>query len=317
MTGLLLAGPRFDWINLSAIASPAALEAWSFDAIFAARKQSFVQYWAAEVAKNPALATYNVDRLFSNPLAWSQLVDTLREGLVRQRVNDAVLATMLLFAVKADLDARAAEYRTYRAPGESDDSLRLRAMLAWENLSIGGSYGGYEYQARSAAPADILDVAVYGHEVAGVAEGEVRVVVLAQGALGVTSPQLLRTVRAQWPRWMRKVNDNINVVAATIVPYHIDATLVIPHGVDPATVTTAQQTAGAAYASARKIIGGSVTLGGIMGAIGHADPNVLINVEMRAPFSGAIDPAAAPIIGGGPFDVPVCTAFRLNYRVAS
>ena len=179
MSELILSARRFDMVDLSAVARPDALELWSFDAILAARMNTLLGYWDEARAKDPSLPVFNVSALETDPIKILQRVDAFREGLVRQRVNEAVVSTFLLFAQGADLDARAAEYNTIRAIGETDASLRLRALLAWENLSIGGSFGGYEYQARSVAPSDILDCAVYGHDDApGVDRGEVRIVLL-------------------------------------------------------------------------------------------------------------------------------------------
>jgi phage-related baseplate assembly protein len=308
---------RFDRVNLAAVPSPAALESWSFDAILEARLQRFLTYWQAEQAKDPSLPTYDVTRLVGNPGSFHQRVDAFREGLVRQRINEAVLATSLAFARGADLDVRAADYGCVRAAGETDESLRLRAQLAWEALSRGGSYGGYEYDARSAAPADIADVAVYGHEVDGVARGEVRIVVLGASGLGVTPPQVLTLVRNRVsPRHLRKVNDLVTVVAAEIALYEIDATLVVPKGADGATVRDAQFVRAQAYAASRQKIGAPVTFGGVMAAIGHDDAGVVVDVEMRKPWSGAQDLSHVPVIGGGPFQAPVCKGIKLEWRVA-
>jgi len=309
---------RFDRVDLSAIAAPAALETWSFDAILDARFQKFLEYWQAERVKDPSLPLYDVTALVGNPGAWHQRVDTFREGLLRQRVNEAVLATSLAFAEKTDLDVVAANYGCTRASGESDGSLRLRAQLAWEALSRGGSYGGYEYDARSAAPADIADVAVYGHEVDGVDRGEVRIVVLGVISSGVTPEAVLKLVRNRVsPRDVRKVNDNVNVVAATIAPYEIDATIVVPHGADGDSVRAAQLVRAKAYAESRRMIGAPVTFGGVMAAIGHDDAGVVVDVEMRAPWSGQQNLSAVPAIGGGPFQAPVCGGVQLNWRIAS
>ncbi|MBG0809848.1 baseplate J/gp47 family protein [Methylosinus sp. H3A] len=309
---------RFDRVDLSAIAAPAALEAWSFDAILDARFQKFLEYWQAERVKNPSLPLYDVTALVGNPGAWHQRVDTFREGLLRQRVNEAVLATSLAFAEETDLDVVAANYGCVRASGESDTSLRLRAQLAWEALSRGGSYGGYEFDARSAAPADIADVAIYGHEVDGVARGEVRIVVLGVNSSGVTPEAVLKLVRNRVsPRNVRKVNDYVNVVAATIAPYEIDATIVVPHGADGDTVRDAQFVRAKAYAESRRKIGAPVTFGGVMAAIGHDDAGVVVDVEMRAPWAGAQNLSSVPAIGGGPLQAPVCTGVKLYWRTAA
>jgi phage-related baseplate assembly protein len=303
---------RYDRVNLAALARPTALQTWSFEAILDARMADLVaRFVAAGVA-------YDVGDLEVDPAKILQEVDAFREGLLRQRVNEAVLATSLAFAAGADLDVVAANYGCVRASGESDDSLRLRAQLAWEALSRGGSYGGYEYDARSAAPADVADVAVYGHEVEGVARGEVRIVVLGVNSSGVTADRVLRLVRDRIsPRDLRKVNDLVTVVAATIAPYEIDATIVVPHGADGGAVRTAQYVRALAYAESRRKIGAPVTFGGVMAAIGHDDAGVVVDVEMRQPWTGAADLSAVPPIGGGPFQAPVCTGVKLDWRVAA
>lgn len=309
---------RFDRVNLAALPAPAALEQWSFEAILDARFQKFLAYWQAERDRNPSLPLYDVTRLVGNPGSFHQRVDAFREGLVRQRVNEAVLATSLAYAVGADLDVRAADYGCVRAAGETDDSLRLRSQLAWEALSRGGSYGGYEYDARSAAPADIADVAVYGHEVAGVGRGEVRIVVLGATRTGQPTWQakwaVLQRVR---PRDKRKVNDNVTVWSPETVPYEIDVTLVLPSGADGAAVRDAQYVRALAYAASRQKIGAPVTFGGVMAAVGHDDANVVIDVEMRKPWSGVQNLADVPPIGGGPFQAPVCSGVRIDWRIAA
>lgn len=315
---LLIPSRRFDVVDIGAVATPKAIETWAYEAILAARISTFLGYWNAARARDPSLPAFDVETLETDPAVILQQVDAFREGLVRQRVNDAVLSTFLLFATGADLDARAAEYNTIRAAGEGDASLRLRAILAWENLSIGGSYGGYEYQARSVAPVDILDCAVYGHEVQGVALGEVRIVVLGNTTRGATAPSVLDRVRQRFAgREARKVNDKIVVTPAAIRAYEVDATLVLGRGADAAVVRAAQLAATMKYAASRKRIGASVTPSGLLDAIGHDDPNVVQSVEMRAPFSGQIDLSNPPRIGGGAFEAPVCTGVRLDWRFAA
>lgn len=321
MTSFILPARRFDVLDPAAVSQPAALEAWSYEAILAARIAKFISYWKQAQARDPTLPDFDVSTIETDPAIIVQEVDAFREGLVRQRVNDAVLATFLLFAQGADLDARAAEYNTLRADGESDASLRLRALLAWENLSIGGSYGGYEYQARSVAPSEILDVAVYGHDDApGLTRGEVRIVVLGAGGRGVASPQLLARVNTRFNgadrRSVVKVNDRVTVSAAVVPAYAIDATLVIPRGADAGVVLAAQRASALKYATYQHRIGGFVDPSGLLDAIGADNPRVVQSVRMRAPFSGPVDLANPPRIGGGPYDAPLCTSITLDYEVA-
>ncbi len=304
---------RFDRLNMSALAPPNALENWSFDGILAARFQKFLDYWSAERAKNPALPLYDVTKLRGNPGAWHQLADTFREGLVRQRINEAVLATSLAFAVKDDLDAVVANYNVARQTGETDDSLRLRGQLAWETLTIGGSYGGYEYWARTAAPADLADVRVYGNEIAGVAREEVCLVLLGAVGNGVVSQVIIDRVLAMFPRAARKVNDRVTARQANLNLYEIDATLILPTGVSGQAVRDAQYARALAYAASRQMIGAPVTFPTLMGALGDDDAHLIVDVEMREPFTSA----SLAQIGGGPFDAPICTGVKLDWRAAA
>jgi phage-related baseplate assembly protein len=320
---VLLPARRFDVVDMSALPRPDAIETWSFEAILAARIAKFLAYWSEARAIDPELPEYDVDALETDPAKILQRVDAFREGLVRQRVNDAVRATYLLLAQQdADVEARALEYNTVRAPGETLASLKLRALLAWENLSIGGSYGGYEYQARSVAPADILDCVVYGHDDApGLTRGEVRIVILGAGGRGVTPPALLSRVRARFNgpgrRSSVKVNDLVTASAANPIGYAIDATLVIPRGADADVVLAEQRRSAARYAAYQHRIGGFVTPSGVLDAIGADNPRVVRDVRMRAPFQGAIDLAAPPRIGGGAYDAPTCTGVTLDVEVAA
>lgn len=296
---------RFDPIDLFRLAPPDALEDWQYEAILDARMQKFVALWDRARAADPTLPAYDVGTLETDPAKMLQETDAYREGIVRQRVNDAVRATFLAFAQGNDLADRAAEYRTVQAIGEAADAFRVRASLAWENLSIGGSYGGYAYQARSVAPADIADVAVYGHELPAVPKGEVRIVVLGTSSNGVTAPSLISRIRTQLARRdIRKVNDLINVVPATINLYNVSAVLSLRPGSDPDAVVAAQKARVLAYAAARRMIAAPVTLGGIEAALGHDDAGLVVDVSLTQPASR---------VGGGPFDVPVLRGINVTW----
>ena len=299
---------RFDPIDLSRLSPPDALEDWTYDSIVDARMLKFAALWEEARAADPTLPAYDVGALETDPAKIVQEADAYREGLLRQRVNDAVRATFLAFSQGNDLAARAGEYRTVRAAGESADAFRRRAALAWENLSIGGSYGGYAYQARSVAPADIADVAIYGHEVDDVPKGEVRVVLLAAASRGVPSSTLIGSVGDYLSRRdVRKVNDQINVVSASIVPYEVHASLTVRHGADVATVVAAQKARCLAYCTARRMIAAPVTLGGIEAALGHDDAGLVVDVTVDRPMAR---------VGGGPFEAPVLTGIYITSAAA-
>ena len=289
-------------LNLAALPPPAALETWAFSAIVAAEMADFTARMVA------AGVPYDVGALESDPARAVMETYAYREGLVRQRVNDAVLATSLANARGTDLDVVAANYGVIRATGELDPSVRLRAQLAWEALTLGGSYGGYRSKALNAAPTDLADVQVFGMETPGVGPGEVRIVCLGTNVSGLCSPAVLAAVRAAFPRGSRKVNDFIHVVSADPAPYSVDATIVLAQGADPALVVAAQTSALNSFASARRAIGGYVSLDSVAAVLGHDSAGLVYDVVIRSPLAR---------VGGGPFQAPILTGARVLWSARS
>lgn len=288
-------------IDMSKLPRPTTYSA-THEALLAARMDYLVaRLQAAGVA-------YDVGSLETDPAKILQEADAYREMLNLQAIDDAVMQRSLAYSSGDNLDVVAADYMTVRAVGESDASLRARAQLSWEALSRGGSYGGYEYEARTAAPLELSDVAVYGHEVDGVARGEVRIVCLGATASGVPSAAVLQRVRERFPRDKRKVNDFVTVVAATPAVYTIDATLTLREGADAATVVAAQVLRLDAYCLARRALTESVTLGGVVAALGHDDAGFVVDVALRAPLAK---------IGGSAFEAPVCVGRRVVWEIAA
>jgi phage-related baseplate assembly protein len=300
---------QFNTLDLSQLPAPNAIESLNFEAILDARMQKFLNIWNLARVTDPTLPAYDVQSLETDPAKILQEVDAYRETLIRARINDAVLATSLAYAKGADLDVIAANYQTSRGLGETDTALRHRAQLAFENLSIGGSYGGYAYRALSVAPAQIADVAIYGHEIAGVAKGEVRVVCLGATSDGSTDTALLALIKDKLiARDVRKVNDNINVMAATPVPYAVSAKLILLRGSDAASVVAAQSARLAAYVASRRVIGAFVSPAGIDAALGSDTQSYVLDVNLANPTTK---------IGGGAFDVPVCTSMIITWEYVS
>jgi phage-related baseplate assembly protein len=296
---------QFNTLDLSQLPAPNAIEPLNFEAILDARMQKFLNIWNLARVADLTLPAYDVRTLETDPAKILQEVDAYRETLIRARINDAVLATSLAYAKGADLDVIAANYQTSRGLGETDTALRHRAQLAFENLSIGGSYGGYAYRALSVAPAQIADVAIYGHEIAGVAKGEVRVVCLGATNDGSTDPALLALIKDKLSaRDVRKVNDNITVMAATPVPYLVSAKLILLRGSDAASVVAAQSARLAAYIASRRVIGAFISPAGIDAALGSDTQSYVLDVNLVSPITK---------LGGGAFDVPVCTGMTITW----
>lgn len=291
----------YQTINLAALPAPSALPVWSFDAIRDAT--------LADAARRltDAGIPYNVETLKGNPMNFIGSAYAYREGLVLQRINDAVNSTFLATADQfADVVLRAADVNVTPVAGENIESLRRRTQLRWEALSTGGTYGRYMSQAFDADPVNLADVAVYGGEISTIPRGQVWIVCLGANATGIPTPDTLQRVYdANAPRGVRVVNDQVVAKPANPVNYSVDATLILEDGADPAAVVTAQKALLASFAQKRRTIGATVSPDNIGAVLGYNAAGLVYDVVVRAP--------AAPI-GGGPFDAPILTGARVVWQ---
>lgn len=291
----------YQTINLAALPTPSAIQVWSFSAILDAMKADAVaRLTAAGVA-------YNVETLSGNPMNFILSAGAYREGLVLQRINDAVASTFLASATQYDdVVLRAAEVNITPASGETVASLKNRAQLAWEALSIGGTYGRYKSNALGADPINLADVAVYGAEVPPVPAGQVWIVCLGASTSGAPSSDTLAAVyQACAPRSLRPVNDQVVVKSANPVAWSVDATLILADGADPATVVAAQTAALEAFAASRRLIGATVSPDNVAAVLGYNAGGLVYDVVVRSP---------AARIGGGAFDAPIYTGARVVWQ---
>lgn len=288
----------YQTINLAALPAPSAVQVWSFDAISAATLADAVARLTADGI------AYNVDKLKSNPANFIISSYAYREGLVLQRINEAVASTFLAKATQyADVELRAADVNVTPATGEDVEMLRQRAQLSWEALSIGGTYGRYKSNALGADPVNLADVAVYGAEVSPVPAGQIWIVCLAAATSGVvTGDTIAAVLAATAPRGLRPVNDQVFVKKANPALWTVDATLILSDGADPATVVEAQTTALQTFAAARRKIGASVSPENVAAVLGYNAAGLVYDVVVRAP---------AALVGGGAFDAPILSGVRV------
>lgn len=277
-------------IDLSALPAPDAVVPPSFEAIVAARKADIV---ARVAALDPALSleVAEVLTIESEPLTINQEVNSYRETLAQQRINEAVRAVLLPTAKGADLEDICARLNVRRmvirpadpttnppTPAwiESDEALRERYQLAPEAFSSAGPYGAYHFFARSAHP-HVKHTAVYGPESDLVDPGEVLIVVLSHIGDGTPTAQVLDAVRASLAQTedVRPLTDHVTVVGATVTHYTVSYRLLIARGADPALLVAESQKALAAYTAARHKVGAPVVLTALDGAA-HGDR---VNVE--------------------------------------
>lgn len=256
----------FTTVNLSALPAPDIVEPLDFEAIFAAMLadlQARDSAFSALVESDPAYKILQVA--------------AYRELLLRQRVNDATRAVMLAFATGADLDHIGANFGVARLviePGnpdaippvpptlESDADFRARIQLSPEGYTTAGSEGSYVFHALGA------DGGVKDAKAISPAPGEVTVYVLARSGSGTASPELLASVQAALNAdRVRPMTDQVTVLSAALVPYTIEAELVVYPGPAPEVVLQAALDAVSAYAEAQRRIGYDVTISGLYAAL--------------------------------------------------
>lgn len=221
----------FTPIDLAQLPDPQVVEVIDYEQILAARKAYAISLWPAE--QQPQIAATLA--LESEPLTKLLQESAYRETLLRQRVNEAALATMLAKAKGTDLEQLAANVNVEKllvtpanpnavppvqAVYESDDSLRERAQMAWEGLSTAGPRNSYIFHARS-ADGRIADATAESPTPAVV-------VVTVQGLLGdgsVDEPLLAIVDTYLSAENRRPVADRLTVQSAEVLPYSVEAVL--------------------------------------------------------------------------------------------
>jgi phage-related baseplate assembly protein len=256
----------FSAVDLSQLPLPAAVELLDFETIVAAMLADLQ-------ARDPAYTAL----VESDPAYKVLEVAAYRETLMRQRVNDAIKAVMLAYAVKTDLDNIAARYNVQRllvtpaddttipptpAVYESDDSLRNRTQLSFEGFSTAGPVGAYISHALG-ADARVADVSVQSPT-----PGQVLVTVLSNVGNGAPTQDIIDAVKAALnDQDVRPLTDEVIVQGAAIVNYSVQAVLTLFNGPDASVVLSVALAALSAYQAANKKLGRSITLAGIYAAL--------------------------------------------------
>lgn len=253
---------------------------------------------------------YDVSTLETDPAVVLGESSAYRDTLRRRAIDDTAAETYLGVATGEHLDLRAADYGVLRRVVqiaipeinqplimEDDDSLRLRAMLAWEARSVAGPVGAYIFHALDSHP-DAYDVSAYGPETGITQPGEVLVVVQGRTGNGVPSDgvvdavaarldatwvvyangtQLERTVRDE--QSVRPLCARVTVMAAQPLTYTVTATLYVKANGDRDAVKTDALARLALYAERRRRIGFRVPRSGIEAALSVVDEDGVPTVE--------------------------------------
>lgn len=255
-------------IDLALLPPPDVIETLSFEDLLADYKTDLL-------ARHPDIAS--VIDLESEPALKILEVCAYRELLLRARYNDEARALLLAFAVGDDLDHIGATYyqeaRLTVTPGdplaippvppvmETDDDYRYRLSLKPESWSVAGPRDAFEYHALSAS-GQVKSASVISPE-----PGSTRVYVLSRSGNGVPDAGLLSTVLAALNgERMRPLSEHVEVAAGAAVNYAMTVGLVLYPGAIGEVAIAAAQTALAAYADQRHVLGGDVIRSAIAAA---------------------------------------------------
>lgn len=340
---------RFASPELLDLGPPPDIASQPYETLLAATKTKLV------VDMDAIGITYDVANLLTDPLVIVAESAVYRDLGRRRAIDDAVTQTYLGSAAGAWLDQRAADYGVLRrslahtldapAPAsrptnvppswiwdataalwrEDDTSLRLRARLAWEALSVAGPPGAYVFHALSAHPF-VLDAVVYGPESGFVEPGEVLVLIQGQGATGVPTTAMLESVAARLDAYeiinaagystIRPVRDEqsvrplgarVTVKAPRAITFSVEATLFVSPGTDLAVIRTAATARLNAYLESRRRISREIPMSGLYAALHMVGPDgipIIDEVNLAAPTADVI-PAYDEIATVGPVTVNV------------
>lgn len=299
---------QFTAVDLSQLPFPDAVEVIDFETIlaemlldFQARMEVFEPGFTALIESDPAYKILEVA--------------AYREVLLRQRVNEAIKAVCLAYAIDNDQDNIAARYNVERLlldPGdpdavppveptyESNEDFRRRIQLSFEGFSVAGPEAAYKFHGIS-ADADVLDISVQRPD-----PGDILITVLSRVDDGVASSELLDAVEAKLSdETIRPLNDTVIVQGADIETYTVVAELELLSGPDPDVVLAAAQAKLDEYTANAFRLGVDIVRSSIFAAL-HQPGVYRVNLTTPA--------ADIPIT---PSQAPRCTGTTLTTVAAS
>lgn len=279
-------------VDLSSFQKPDIIEDLRFEEIYAQKKARLIAY-NAEYAKALALE--------SDPLAQELQAASYGEMLLRQRINQAALATMLPFSTGTNLDAIGANYNVVRlvitpenpntlpltpAVLESDERLRTRIQMALEARTTAGSRDSYIFHILSAdssiksvsiltprfaqqTTGDRLNLTVVNN--AGMTDaipGDVAISFLTEDGKGVPDGHLVEQVLKHLnAEHIRPLTDNPRYVAPQIIEYQVRADLILYPDVKGAFAKAQAIAAISQFCQTHHQLGHDITLSAVTAAL--------------------------------------------------
>ncbi|MEO1003555.1 MAG: baseplate J/gp47 family protein [Cyanobacteria bacterium J06638_7] len=238
-------------INFADLAPPEIIEELNYEQILESMLQDLE-------ARDPSYT----ELLESDPGIKIMQVCAARELILRQRVNDAVRATLLRYAAGGDLENLAVFYGVTRLENEDDASMRLRTIDRIMGSSSAGPAEWYRYHAMtvsalvkdahiwspSPGQVEVVVLSREGEEAVtaigtdldllgaswgilraqGENDDDYRARVLAEvqagGGYGAASPALIDSVHAVTnSRGIRSVTDTVSTVSAEVLTVGVEA----------------------------------------------------------------------------------------------
>ncbi|WP_275627827.1 baseplate J/gp47 family protein [Pseudomonas sp. 273] len=272
-------------IDLSQLPPPDVVESLDFESLY----QELLEAFRAAVGEGWDAA------LESDPVVKLLELAAYRELLLRARINDAARAVMLAYATGSDLEQLAAGYNVARlviqpsdpsavppveAVLESDDSLRNRTQLAFDQLSVAGPRNAYVAFALG-ADGRIADVSAISP-----APCEALISVLSREGDGSASEDILEAVRqALSDEDVRPVGDRVTVQSASIVAYQVQAVLYIYPGPEAELIRQAAEASLQGYIATQRRLGRDIRRSALFAAL-HVEG--VQRVELAQPAADVV-----------------------------
>ncbi|MGN5114967.1 baseplate J/gp47 family protein [Aeromonas jandaei] len=293
-------------ITLSQLPQPDVIELLDYETILAERKAYLVNLYPADQQAS-VTATLALE---SEPITKLLQENAYRELILRQRINDAAVANMLAWAKGSDLDNLVANWNVQRLtirqsdPSatppvpeimEDDEALILRALMAWDGLSVAGPTGAYEYFALS-ADGKVADAK------GSSPSGTVAIVtILSTEGDGTADAALIAKVdKALSHEDKRPVGDRLTVQSAGILHYTITARLhVSSQGAEAEVILQTARDRLAAFINPRRRIGVEV-------------PRSAIDAALHVQGVSKVDLIDWADITPSPTQAAYCTAFTVE-----
>ncbi len=293
-------------ITLSQLPQPDVIELLDYETILAERKAYLISLYPAD-QQQAITATLALE---SEPITKLLQENAYRELILRQRINDAAVANMLSWSNSADLDNLVANWNVQRLiiqPGdptatppvpeikEDDEALILRALMAWDGLSVAGPTGAYEFFALSA------DGKVADAKGSSPAPAEALVTIISTEGDGTADNALIAKVtQALSHEDKRPVGDRLTVQSAGIIHYTITAKLhVNSQGAEAEVILQTARDRLAAFINPRRRIGVEV-------------PRSAIDAALHVQGVTKVDLPGWADITPSPTQAAYCTAFTVE-----